>query len=279
MSCLWKDARTWLQARTALWSHVRVVVRHCHGRPLGPDHVMGQRSTWGRVRIVRELHTREYLQKFGSTYRSTGVCTYRSREYLQKYGWSMASLAVRRSAWSYRNSLSRKSRASGLTRCWFSLCTNRSQRLRECLCVSERNLPCCLLRCLWKRCEVVLLELLIVSDLTRPLVYLLSPPRCPSTKWRPKSNPPPPICHTALAAVHGGSEVLSRCSQMSCSFSRPSPIQNNSLLLLLQNQPFQNTKPIANVHVKLEIMRTQRIHFVSALLNLSFLCFWSWSFP
>ena len=33
---------------------------------------------------------------------------------------------------SYRRSLSKKSRASGLTRCWFSLCTKRSHRLREC---------------------------------------------------------------------------------------------------------------------------------------------------
>ena len=45
----------------------------------------------------------------------------------------MASRAVSRAWWSYLNSLSRKSRASGLTRCWFSLWTNRSHRLRECL--------------------------------------------------------------------------------------------------------------------------------------------------
>lgn len=45
----------------------------------------------------------------------------------------MASLAVSRDWWSYRNSLSKKSRASGLTRCWFSLWTKRSHRLRECL--------------------------------------------------------------------------------------------------------------------------------------------------
>jgi hypothetical protein len=45
----------------------------------------------------------------------------------------MASLAVSRDWWSYRSSLSRKSKASGLTRCWFSLWTKRSHRLRECL--------------------------------------------------------------------------------------------------------------------------------------------------
>jgi len=53
--------------------------------------------------------------------------------YWPKYGCSMASRAVRRSWWLYRRSLSRKSMASGLTRCWFSLWMNRSQRLRECL--------------------------------------------------------------------------------------------------------------------------------------------------
>lgn len=50
----------------------------------------------------------------------------------------MASLAVSRDWWSYRSSLSKKSRASGLTRCWFSLWTKRSHRLRECL---QENRP------------------------------------------------------------------------------------------------------------------------------------------
>ena len=54
-------------------------------------------------------------------------------EYLQKYGWSIASRAVSLSWWSYRNSLSRKSRASGLTRWLFSLCMKRSHLFRECL--------------------------------------------------------------------------------------------------------------------------------------------------
>ena len=51
----------------------------------------------------------------------------------QKYGCSMASLAVSLCWWSYRRSLSRRSRASGLTRCLFSLWIKFSQRFRECL--------------------------------------------------------------------------------------------------------------------------------------------------
>lgn len=51
----------------------------------------------------------------------------------EKYGCSIASWAVRRSWWSYRNNLSKKSRASGDTKCWFSLWTNLSHRFRECL--------------------------------------------------------------------------------------------------------------------------------------------------
>lgn len=45
----------------------------------------------------------------------------------------MASLAVNLCWWSYRRSLSRRSRASGLTRCLFSLWIKFSQRFRECL--------------------------------------------------------------------------------------------------------------------------------------------------
>ena len=58
---------------------------------------------------------------------------YRRSSDLLKYACSIASRAVNRSWWLYRRSLSRKSIASGLTRCWFSLWINRSQRLRECL--------------------------------------------------------------------------------------------------------------------------------------------------
>lgn len=52
----------------------------------------------------------------------------------------MASLAVSLVWWSKRNNLSRKSRASGLTKCWLSLWTNRSHRLRECLTWSKCKL-------------------------------------------------------------------------------------------------------------------------------------------
>lgn len=45
----------------------------------------------------------------------------------------MASRAVSRSWWSYLSNLSKKSNASGDTRCWFSPCTKRSHRLRLCL--------------------------------------------------------------------------------------------------------------------------------------------------
>lgn len=45
----------------------------------------------------------------------------------------MASVAVSLCWWSYRSSLSSRSRASGLTRCWFSDWTNCSQRFRVCL--------------------------------------------------------------------------------------------------------------------------------------------------
>lgn len=45
----------------------------------------------------------------------------------------MASRAVSLSWWSYRKSLSKKSKASGEIKCWFSLCTKRSHLLRECL--------------------------------------------------------------------------------------------------------------------------------------------------
>lgn len=51
-----------------------------------------------------------------------------------RYGCAIASCAVSRSWWSYRSSLSMKSIASALTRCWFSLFTNLVQGLRECLC-------------------------------------------------------------------------------------------------------------------------------------------------
>ena len=52
----------------------------------------------------------------------------------------MASRAVSLSWWSYRKSLSKKSKASGETRCWFSLCTKRSHRLRECLGLIQHRL-------------------------------------------------------------------------------------------------------------------------------------------
>lgn len=45
----------------------------------------------------------------------------------------MASAAVSLCWWSYRSSLSSRSRASGLTRCWFSDWMNCSQRFRVCL--------------------------------------------------------------------------------------------------------------------------------------------------
>lgn len=45
----------------------------------------------------------------------------------------MASVAVSLCWWSYRSSLSSRSRASGLTKCWFSVCTNCSQRFLLCL--------------------------------------------------------------------------------------------------------------------------------------------------
>lgn len=47
-----------------------------------------------------------------------------------KYGWSCASLAVRRSWWSYLSSLSRKSMASFEMYLWFSLVMKRLHGLR-----------------------------------------------------------------------------------------------------------------------------------------------------
>lgn len=52
----------------------------------------------------------------------------------------MASLAVSRGWWSYRSSLSRKSKASGLTRnCWFSLWTKRSHQTSGNVCRAKRE--------------------------------------------------------------------------------------------------------------------------------------------